>query len=118
MVKLQSKLHLKLTKFLGDKMNENIDEYMESFKNQTLKEKQNIIFEQLQMLTGFTNNLCKKINIQNEPILNRELLDLKNDNYTEDDFAEAIVVLINSIQNSICDYANGISDLFDKMDNL
>ena len=90
---------------------------MTFFKEQTLKEKQSIIYEQLQMLAGFTNNLCTELNISNEPILNREILDLKKDNYTEDDFAEAMIVLINSIQNSICDYCNGISNLLDKMNN-
>ena len=98
-------------------MNEDINEYMTFFKEQTLKEKQSIIYEQLQMLAGFTNNLCKELNIPNELILDREILDLKKENYTEDDFAEAIIVLINSIQNSVCDYSNGISDLLDKMDN-
>ena len=71
----------------------------------------------MQILAGFTNNLCKEINIPNELILNKEILDLKKDNYTENDFAEAIIVLINSIQNSVCDYSNGISNLLDKMDN-
>lgn len=98
-------------------MNEDINEYMIFFKEQTLKEKQSIIYEQLQMLTAFSNNLCKELNIPNEPILNREILDLKKEDYTEDDFAEAIIVLINSIQNSICDYSNGISGLLDKMNN-
>ena len=51
-------------------MNEDINEYMTFFKEQTLKEKQSIIYEQLQMLAGFTNNLCKELNIPNEPILN------------------------------------------------
>lgn len=51
-------------------MNEDINEYMTFFKEQTLKEKQSIIYEQLQMLAGFTNNLCKELNISNEPILN------------------------------------------------
>ena len=98
-------------------MSEDINEYMNFFKNQTLKEKQSIIYEQLQILTGLTNNMYKELNIQNDPILNREILDLKKDNYTEDDFAEAIIVLINSIQNSICDYSNGISNLLDKINN-
>lgn len=98
-------------------MSEDINEYMNFFKNQTLKEKQSIIYEQLQILTGLTNNMCKELNIQNDPILNKEILDLKKDNYTEDDFAEAIIVLINSIQNSICDYSNGISILLDKINN-
>ena len=97
-------------------MNEDINEYMTFFKEQSLKEKQSIIYEQLQMLASFTNNLCNELNIPNEILMNRELLDLKNDNYTEDDFAEAIIVLINSIQNSICDYSNGIFQLLDKID--
>lgn len=98
-------------------MNEDINEYMIFFKNQTLKEKQSVIYEQLQLLVGLTNNMCNELNIPNEPILNKEILDLKKDDYTEDDFAEAIIVLINSIQNSICDYSNGISDLLDKMNS-
>lgn len=98
-------------------MKEDINEYMQFFKEQSLKEKQSIIYKQLQMLAGFTNNLCKEIDVKNDVIVNRELLDLKDDNYTEDDFAEAIIVLINSIQNSICDYSSGVSDLLDKIDN-
>ncbi len=97
-------------------MNEDINEYMKFFKEQSLKEKQSIIYEQLQMLASFTNNLCNELDIPNEILINRELLDLKKDNYTEDDFAEAIIVLINSIQNSVCDYSNGISQLLDKIE--
>ena len=98
-------------------MIENIDEYMTFFKGQTLKEKQSIVYEQLQLLASLTNDMCKNLDIPNEPMLNKELLDLKKEDYTEDDFAEAIIVLINSIQNSICDYANGISDMLDKTEN-
>lgn len=97
-------------------MQEDINEYMKFFKEQTLKEKQSIIYEQLKMLASFTNSLCKEIEVPNEIILNRELTDLKNANYSEDDFAEAIIVLINSIQNSICDYSNGINNLLDKVE--
>lgn len=96
-------------------MNENFEEYISFFKEQTLKEKQSIIYEQLQLLAGLTNNLCKELNIPNDILINKELLDLKKDNYTEDDFAEAIIVFINSIQNSICDYSNGISNILEKI---
>ncbi len=94
---------------------EDFDEYMTFFKAQPLKEKQGIIYDQLQILAGFTNKLCKELRIPNEVLVNKELLDLKNDDYTEDDFAEAMIVFINSIQNSICDYSQGISNLLDKM---
>ena len=97
-------------------MNEDINEYMDFFKNQSLKEKQSIIYEQLKMLSALTNNMCKELDIPNDIIINKELLDLNNKNYIQDDFAEAIIVLINSIQNSICDYANGISELLYKIE--
>ena len=98
-------------------MNKEFNEYMDFFKSQPLKEKQQIIYEQLMLLTEFSNNLCKELDIKNDIILNKEILDLKKDNYTEDDFLEAIIVLINSIQASICDYASGISDMLDKMNS-
>lgn len=98
-------------------MEENINEYMEFFKSQPLIEKQKIIYEQLQLLAGLTNNMCKELDIPNELILNKELLDLKKEDYTQDDFAEAIIVLINSIQNSVCDYFNGITSLLNALDN-
>ncbi len=90
---------------------ENFEEYMEFFKSQPLKEKQSIIIDQLKMLSALTNTMCKELNISNEILINRELIDLKNSNYTEDDFAEAIIVYINSIQNSLCDFSNHLSDI-------
>ena len=96
-------------------MKEEFNEYMFFFKSQSLEEKQNIIYKQLQMLAAFTNNLCKELSIDNELIMNKELLDLKKDDYTQDDFAEAIITLVNSIQNSICDYSNGITNILDNM---
>lgn len=83
---------------------EEFDKYMESYKKLTLLEKQDIIVKQLKILASFTNSLCKEIGADNNIMINKELLDLKNNNYTEDDFAEAVIVLINSLQNSICDF--------------
>ena len=94
---------------------ENFEEYMKFFKAQPLKEKQSIILDQLKILTSFSNSMCKELNLNNEVLVDRELVDVTQDNYTEDDFAEAVVVYINSIQNSICDYVDGIDELLDKM---
>jgi hypothetical protein len=60
------------------------------------------------MVNSLTFQQCNELatNVYDFVIqLNKDtLIDLKKDNYTEDDFAEAIIVFINSIQNSICDY--------------
>lgn len=94
---------------------ENFNEYMISFKNRSLKEKQNIIIEQMKRLAGFVDGVCEEIGVSSEMIINRELLDLNKDNYSEDDFAEAIIVLVNSIQNSVCDITNKLVDIVDNM---
>ena len=96
-------------------MQEDFNEYMEFFKSQPLKEKQNIVIEQLKMLMGLTNTMCKELNVDNEILLNKEIADLNKDNYTEDDFAEALIVYINSIQNSLCDFSNRLSDIADQV---
>lgn len=92
---------------------ESFNEYMEFFKTQTLKEKQSIIVDQMKTLAGFTNSLCEEIGGKSEMLLNRELIDLNKTDYTEDDFAEALIVLVNSIQNSICDLSNTLADMAD-----
>ena len=96
---------------------ENFQEYMDFFKKQSLKEKQNIILEQLKLLSSYTNNMCKTLNIPNEILLNKEMLDLNNINYTEDDFAEAIITYISSIQESLNDYNIGLDKITDKLND-
>ena len=90
-------------------LDENFDEYMSYYKSLPLKEKQSILMDQLKMLSSITNQLCQEVGARNEMLVNRELLDINHDNYTEDDFAEAMVVLVNSVQNSICDFCEKIS---------
>ena len=97
---------------------ENINEYMKYFKQQSLQEKQKIVIEQLDMLNDLTDKLCNEIYIDKDKIENKELDDLKKESYTQDDFAEAVMVYIDSIQNSICDYSIGVSDTLDYINSL
>lgn len=92
----------------------NFDEYMDFYKKQPLSEKRDIIYNQLKLLASLTNKMCDEINAENEVLLNKELLDLKTDDASEDDFLEAIVVLINSIQNSLCDFDLKLTDIMEK----
>jgi len=87
------------------------NQYVKDFKTKTLKEKQLITLEQLKMLAVLTNTMCKELNVENEIIVNNELIDVEKENYTEDDYVEAIMVLVNSIQNSLCDFDLKLSDL-------
>lgn len=86
---------------------ENFDEYMENFKKLPIKEKQAISIEQLKMIAGLLKKMCDEKKIDSDIFINREVVDINNHNYTEDDYVEALMVYINSIQNLICDYAIG-----------
>lgn len=94
---------------------ENFNKYMNFFKEQPLKEKQNIIIEQLKMLTTLTNTMCKEVNVDNKVIFNKELLEIQKENYTENDFADVLIVLINSIQNSLCDFDIRLTEILEKI---
>lgn len=96
-------------------MQEDFNEYMNSYKELPLKEKQRTIMDQLKMIATFTNKMCQDIGANNEIILNKDVAYLNKPNYTEDDFAEAVIVLVNSIQNSICDFDLKLADIIDEM---
>ena len=94
--------------------NENFDEYMEYYKKLPLKQKQTIAINQLKMIVNLTNKMCEELNINNEILINKELLNVNKENYTEDDYSEALIVLINSIQNSLCDFNIRLTDIIQK----
>lgn len=94
----------------------NLDEYLEYFKGLSLKEKHEIIINELKMLTGLTNQMCKEIEANNEILLNKELADVNDSNYTEDDFSEAIITYICSIKNSLSDFNIKLTEISDNME--
>jgi hypothetical protein len=96
-------------------MQEDFNEYMIYFKGLPLKEKQGIVIDQLKMLTTLTNKMCKEIGTPNEMIITSDITDLTRDNYSEDDFAEAVITLVNSIQNSICDFDLKLKEINDNI---
>jgi len=95
---------------------DNLDEYIEYFKSLSLKEKQEIIIDELKMITGLTNQMCKEIDASNEILVNKELADVNNSNYTEDDFSEAVITYICSIKNSLSDFNVKLSNISENME--
>ena len=63
--------------------NENFDEYMEYYKKLPLTQKKEIALNQLKVLTTLTNKMCQELNVENEIIINKELLDVNKENPTE-----------------------------------
>ena len=72
--------------------------YIEKYKKLSLEDKKKLVEKEFEELIV----VLKKINedMGNNPklLFNREILDLKKDNASEDDFVEATFVYINSIK--------------------
>lgn len=95
---------------------DNLEEYIEYFKSLSLKEKQEIIIDELKMITGMTNQMCKEIEADNDLLLNKEMADVNDPNYTEDDFSEAVITYICSIKNSLSDFSNKLTDISENIE--
>lgn len=94
---------------------DNFEEYIGKFKELPLKEKQKVIADELKVLASFTNKMCNEIGAQNELLLNKEQAELNSDNYSEDDFAEALIVYISSIKDSLCAFSDKLTDISSKL---
>ena len=96
-------------------MNEDFEKYMASFKELPLKEKQTIALEQLKALSILTKKMCDEIGVPNQILLSSELIDVMKSDYTEDDFVEAVVALVSSVQNSINDFSLKLTDISENL---
>ncbi len=79
----------------------NFDNYISKYKNLPLKEKKELAEKELRELLVTLNLLNEKYNGESTVLFNREILDLKKDDATEEDFVEAVFVYIYSIKELI-----------------
>ena len=86
------------------KKNEDFDKYVNCFKNLSLREKQKITIEELKKIIALFEKINIEQNNQTTILFNKEILYLNNEYITEDDYAEAVFVYINSIQELIAEY--------------
>lgn len=94
--------------------NKMFNEYVEKYKLLPLQEKKNIVNKETKELLAFIEKAKKDININDEILFNREILDLNNDNISDDDFVEAMFVYIHAIRESLGKYFNEISKILYK----
>ncbi len=83
---------------------ENFSDYLKYFKGLELEDKQAIVIQQLKLLVSLTDKMCEQVDVKTQINGLEELVDLKHGKYSYDDYTEAILVLINSIQESLCDF--------------
>lgn len=77
------------------------DNYVEKYKMLSLKDKIKVIEYQIDELIVVLDSLNTKFGSTENILFNREILDIKKENFSEDDFAEAVFVYIYSIKELI-----------------
>ena len=68
------------------------NQYMEQFKENSLKEKKEIALEQLKIITGLTNAMCIELGCANEMIITKDVLEGQKNKESEEDFVEAVTI--------------------------
>lgn len=85
------------------KKNIEFDKTVEAFKLMRLKDKHNVVIEELKETLVFLEMTMNSKDIKCEVLYNKEILDTQHD-YTEDDFAESVYVYINAIKDLMAKY--------------
>ena len=83
--------------------NTNFNNYVELYKKLPLKTKKEILEKEFQELLTILEKIDKN---HNEVLYNKEILDIRKENQTEDDFVEAIFVYLYSIKELLGNYIN------------
>lgn len=89
--------------------NEEFNKYVESYKKLPLQEKKQIVNKEVKTLLAFVEKAKMDVNLKQNILFNREILDLNQENISDDDFVEAMFVYIHAIQESLGEYFNEVS---------
>ena len=92
---------------------DDINEYMEEFKTYSLEEKRKVALDQLKLIASLANLMCEKLNVKNEVIITKDILEAHENTDSDDDFVEGIVVYANSIQESLCDFIDKMTTILE-----
>ena len=83
------------------------NKYIEKYKKLKLKDKQKVIINLLKEDIAFLQKLTEETypsEFSGEMLYNREILDMNKQEYTEDDFSEAVLVYCYSIRELLAEY--------------
>lgn len=87
-----------------EQKNAYFNSFIEEYKDKTLPEKQKLIINDLKELIGMAQKICIDKGIKYDLLFNREIADINKDNYTEDDFAEAVYTYIQMFKEIFSSY--------------
>lgn len=80
------------------------DAYIEEYKEKDLANKQKIAISELKELIAIFQKMCSMYNINHELLVNREIIDVNKEDYTQEDFAEAVYVYIQMYKEIMSEF--------------
>ena len=89
---------------------EKLNNYVDTYKKLSLVDKKIAIDKEIKETLALLEKLHERLGKENEILLNKEVLDVKDGVSSEEDFVEAMFVYILTIQESLASYV----DLIDK----
>lgn len=92
---------------------ESFNAFIDEYKENTLMNKQKIVISELKELIALFQKICSTQNINHELLVNREIIDVNKDNYTQEDFAEAVYVYIQMYKEIMSDFMLSIMKVDD-----
>ena len=87
--------------------------FIDEYKENTLINKQKIVISELKELIALFQKICSTHNINHELLVNREIIDVNKDSYTQEDFAEAVYVYIQMYKEIMSDFMLSIMKVDD-----
>lgn len=88
-------------------MKETYNDYIQKYKELTYYEKREEIIEKIRSMIDVLGNITSI----NDDLINREIIDLKHNETTEDDYLEGVFVYLNILEDLM---ANSIMNLKEK----
>ena len=92
---------------------DDFNNYMKEFKQNSLEEKRKISLDQLKIIAGLTNTMCNELGVKNDLIVTKDIVEAEKNNMNENDYVEAVVVYTSSIQNSLCDFIEKMTEILE-----
>jgi len=87
------------------------NKYIELYKKMSLNDKKKALENEIRDILVFLMKLHEEKGLDANLLLNKEILDIKNESSTEEDYIEAMFAYILSIQEMLASYV----DFCDKM---
>ena len=89
--------------------------FIDEFKENTLLTKEKIVINELQELIVLFQKLCRMNGKNSELLVNKEIIDIYENKYTQDDFAEAVYTYIQMFKEVLAEYMLSIDN--DSLEN-